>query len=154
MKRTTARVSALAAIWGVTLAFSAQAAEVGGLWLDESGKAAVRIAPCGAALCGRIAWLRTPLDAAGQPKTDIHNDDAALRARPLCGLPILEGFTPDGENEWSGGTIYDPESGNTYKSHMALQADGTLRVRGYIGISLLGRSQTWTRPAADLPACR
>lgn len=131
-----------------------QVAAAEGLWLDQSGKAAIRIAPCGSQLCGRIAWLRAPLDEAGKPKTDIHNNDAALRARPLCGLPLLAGFDADGANAWSGGTIYDPESGSTYQSTMRLEPDGTLRVRGYVGISLLGRSQTWTRPAADLPACR
>jgi uncharacterized protein (DUF2147 family) len=135
-------------------AFAAPAQNVTGWWLDQSGRAGILIAPCGAALCGAIKWLRIPLDAAGKPKTDIHNLDTALRSRPLCGLPMLDSFTPDGNGGWQGGHIYDPESGKTYKSVMHLAADGTLHVRGYIGIPLLGRSAIWTRPAASLAPCQ
>src|ERR1700757_960314 len=87
-----------------------------GWWLDATGKAGVLISPCGAQLCGRIEWLRVPLDSAGKPKTDIHNPDAALRARLVCGLTMMGGFVPDGDGGWHGGWIYDPSSGNTYKS--------------------------------------
>ena len=59
----------------------------------------------------------------------------------------------DTAGAWTGGFIYDPEKGETYKSNMHLQPDGTLVVRGYIGISWLGRSQVWTRPPAPLPHC-
>lgn len=126
---------------------------VAGTWLDQSGRAGITIAPCGEKLCGSITWLRAPLDDQGHKKTDIHNSDTALQARPLCGLPILQGFSPDGANAWAGGTIYDPVKGSTYKSNMHLKPDGTLEVRGYIGFSFLGRSQTWTRPAEKLPPC-
>ncbi|WP_162173872.1 DUF2147 domain-containing protein [Acidocella facilis] len=123
-----------------------------GWWLDQTGKAGIEIAPCGADLCGKIEWLRAPLDAQGKPKTDIHNSNAALQNRPLCGLPILGRFTPDGPGSWKGGWIYDPENGKTYKSVMHLAPDGTLHVRGYVGIPLLGRSETWTRlPAPPTP---
>jgi uncharacterized protein (DUF2147 family) len=132
---------------------AASAAQPVGLWLDASGRAAIDIEPCGEQLCGQIAWLKTPLDARGAAKTDIHNQDVAQRGRPLCGLKLLAGFNPDGDSAWSDGTIYDPEKGATYKSNMHVQPDGTLRVRGYIGISLLGRSETWTRPAATLNNC-
>ena len=46
---------------------------------------------------------------------------------------------------WAGGMIYDPNSGNTYKGTMRLVDRNTLKLRGYIGISLFGRSDTWTR---------
>jgi uncharacterized protein (DUF2147 family) len=134
--------------------FAAPAQNVTGWWLDQSGRAGIFIAPCGAALCGAIKWLRNPLDAAGQPRADIHNQDTALRTRPLCGLPMLDSFAPDGNGGWQGGHIYDPENGKTYKSVMHLAADGTLHVRGYIGIPLLGRSEIWTRPAASLAPCQ
>jgi uncharacterized protein (DUF2147 family) len=124
-----------------------------GTWLDQSGRAGITIAPCGEKLCGSITWLRTPLNEQGKPKTDIHNADANLRTRPLCGLPMLNNFVPDGENAWTGGTIYDPERGETYQSNMHIKPDGTLVVRGYVGISLLGRSETWTKPAQPLPHC-
>jgi uncharacterized protein (DUF2147 family) len=67
---------------------------------------------------------------------------------------ILQGLKRDGDNRWSGGTIYKPNGGRTYKCYLELQPDGTLKVRGYIGFSLLGVSQTWTRytgTSMDLP---
>ena len=125
-----------------------------GVWLDASGRAGITIAPCGEKLCGTITWLKAPLNAEGKPKTDIHNTDASLQARPLCGLPMLASFAAgDSAGAWTGGSIYDPEKGETYKSNMHLQPDGTLVVRGYIGISWLGRSQVWTRPPTPLPHC-
>ncbi|HTQ71039.1 MAG TPA: DUF2147 domain-containing protein [Acidocella sp.] len=124
-----------------------------GWWVDQSGKAGIVISACGADLCGKIEWLRVPLDSEGKPKTDIHNGDTALRARPLCGLSILGNFVPDGEGGWKGGWIYDPEGGKTYKSVMHVAADGRLHVRGYVGITLLGRSAIWTRPATALTPC-
>lgn len=124
-----------------------------GWWLNSSGKAGVLITQCGSSLCGRVEWLRVPLDPAGKPKTDIHNPDASLRSRPDCGLPILGGFTQNSDGSWGGGWVYDPESGNTYKSNMHVGDDGRLHVRGYIGISLLGRTEIMTRPAAPLQPC-
>lgn len=126
---------------------------VTGWWLDQSGRAGIWIDHCGDRLCGWIEWLRAPRTQQGQEKTDIHNPDPARRAQPLCGLNLLGGFTPDGAGRWSGGWIYDPESGSTYKSAMHLLANGTLQVRGYIGIPLLGRSQVWTRPVPPPPSC-
>lgn len=125
-----------------------------GWWMDQSGKAGIVISPCGGNLCGKIEWLKVPLDANGQPKTDIHNGNAALRSRPLCGLSILGNFVPDGSGGWKGGWIYDPEGGKTYKSVMHVGTDGALHVRGYVGIPLLGRSTVWTRPALPLTPCK
>jgi uncharacterized protein (DUF2147 family) len=136
--------SALVAL--ALLASPALAASPVGLWATEGAKGQVRIETCGEKLCGKIVALAEPNYPDGKPKIDRNNPDAALRERPIVGLPILRDFGPEkGEaNKWSGGTIYDPESGSTYKCTMTLQADGTLEVRGYVGMPLLGRSQTWT----------
>ncbi len=124
-----------------------------GWWVDQSGKAGIVISACGADLCGKIEWLKVPLNTEGKPKTDVHNGNAALQNRPLCGLSILGNFVPDGDGGWKGGWIYDPEGGKTYRSVMHVAADGTLHVRGYVGIPLLGRSEVWTRPAATPVPC-
>jgi uncharacterized protein (DUF2147 family) len=124
-----------------------------GLWVTESGRAAVDIEPCGDKLCGTIAWLKEPLNDQGKPKTDIHNSDETQRGRPLCGLKLLWDFAPDGDGAWSGGQIYDAASGDTYSSNIHTQADGTLLVRGYLGISLFGKSQVWRRPGSQLAHC-
>lgn len=133
---------------------SAQTAnDATGWWLDQTGRAAIKITPCGSNLCGNIEWLRQPLDEAGQPKTDTENADPSLRTRHICGLPMMGNFSADGTGKWSGGWIYDPEKGKTYKSEMHLASDGTLRVRGYIGTPMLGRTETWTRPSTPLTPC-
>lgn len=66
--------------------------------------------------------------------------------KPIVGMTILSGMKKTGDNEWSGGTILDPENGKAYSAKMSLSDDGKkLNVRGFIGISLLGRTQTWLR---------
>ena len=68
-----------------------------------------------------------------------------LKNKPVIGLTIIRGLSRDGD-EWSGGTILDPESGKTYRVLLQLQDGGKkLKVRGYIGVSLLGRTQYWRR---------
>ena len=138
-----------------SLAPAAMAANQGvtGAWLVEDGKATVDIEPCGASVCGTIAWMKNPLNDAGKPKTDIHNSDPAQQDRKLCGMQILWGFSKDSDGAWSGGQIYDAEHGKTYSSNIHVQDDGTLSLRGYIGLSIFGKSQVWTRPAAPLPHC-
>jgi uncharacterized protein (DUF2147 family) len=102
------------------------------------------------ALVGVIVALEEPKFAAdheraGQPKVDLENPDASLRERPIVGLRILSGFTYDGDGRWSGGTIYDPANGKTYKSRLTHAGADTLDVRGYVGVPLFGRSTTWKR---------
>lgn len=67
------------------------------------------------------------------------------KGKPLIGLNIIRGLKRDGD-VWNGGTVIDPETGSVYKSSARLDDSGRkLVLRGYIGISLLGRSQTWQR---------
>lgn len=69
-----------------------------------------------------------------------------FKNKPIVGLRFMYGLKPDGRNEWSGGHILDPKPGKIYKCKITLLPDGkTLKVRGYIGFSLLGRTQTWHR---------
>lgn len=150
---TTASALAVAAFGLIGSAARAAPATVTGMWVVETGRAAVDIEPCADKLCGTIAWMKEPLDAQGKPKTDIHNSDVSKRGRPLCGLNLLWDFSPEGDGAWSGGQIYDPASGDTYSSNLHVQANGTLLVRGYLGISLFGKSQVWTRPPSPLAHC-
>src|SRR5204863_3693239 len=110
-----------------------------GLWATEGQRGQVKIESCGDKLCGAIAALAEPNNAEGQPKRDRNNPNEGLRERPIVGLAILQGFAADKDEhgKWAGGTIYEPESGSTYKCTMTLQADGTLEVRGYVGLPLL-----------------
>ena len=66
---------------------------------------------------------------------------------------MMWGLQSDRPDQWSGGSLYDPESGNTYGGRITLNPDGTLSLRGYIGISLFGRSETWTRLTQPISRC-
>jgi uncharacterized protein (DUF2147 family) len=105
------------------------------------------------ALCGRLVWFRIKPTEPDPLTMDIHNPVPELRNRPLCGLVIMWGMQPDGPDRWSGGSLYDPESGNTYSGNITLKPDGALTVRGYIGISLFGRSEDWTRFTQTIGSC-
>jgi len=136
----------------------AQAAQpILGIWHTEDNKSQVEIAPCGDKLCGKIIWLRDPLiqdpneGQVGAPRVDKKNPNEALRTHPVLGLQIVEGFVPSGENKWEGGTVYDPESGHTYKGKMWLASPQRLKMRGFIGISLFGRTTEWTRNYPPTP---
>lgn len=120
-------------------------AAVEGLWMVENGKAVVELARCeGASLCGSIHWLRE--DA---KQYDYQNENAALRETPLCGLKILWGFTQAGPDAWADGMIYKADDGDTYHAEVRLNDDGTLYLRGHVGVSFLGKTQTWTPVSAS-----
>lgn len=129
---------------------AADTAEVG-VWINHEGKGAVEIKPCGAALCGNIVWLKTPVNDQGQPLFDRRNPDETKRNRPICGLPVIGNVkrTPEG---WDEGWIYNPEEGAQFD--VALQASGDrLTVTGYKGIKLFSKTLIWTRAPADLQRC-
>lgn len=119
-----------------------------GLWRtfdDHTGRerGKVRIWEDRGILYGQIVAVLDPEEAKKVcvPCTDSRKD------QPIIGLPIIRGLRPDG-NGWSGGEILDPETGSVYRCRMHLEDSGRkLVVRGYLGISLIGRSQTWLRAA-------
>jgi uncharacterized protein (DUF2147 family) len=63
----------------------------------------------------------------------------------LLGMRMLAGFEFKGDNLWEDGTIYDPESGSTYQCKISLEDNNTMSIRGFIGISAFGRTDTWKR---------
>lgn len=124
-----------------------------GLWRTppdpKNGAAIVEIKKQNGGLSGRIVWLEKPLyppgdPSAGAPKVDRENPDPAHRTRPVLGLELIRGFRWDGKR-WVDGEVYDPVSGNTYRATISLESRDRLRLRGYVGIPLLGRTEVWTR---------
>ena len=117
-----------------------------GEWYTTDQRGKVEIYPCEEAYCGKITWLKEPDNPDGSTRRDIENPDPELRDRPVQGLQILEDLEYEGEGTYEDGEIYDPESGKTYSCLMRLSDDGsTLEIRGFIGISFIGRSEAWTR---------
>lgn len=120
-----------------------------GQWYTAEKEALVAIYPCEGRYCGRIVWLKEPKNPDGTEKIDTHNPDQSRRHDPIIGLQLVSDFTFDGDGAWKGGRIYDPENGKTYSCKMVLSEDQRLKVRGYIGISLLGRTEVWTRASIE-----
>lgn len=135
----------LSTIAFIGLTAPAMAADtVEGYWLTQNERAVVNIEKCDDSVCGKVYWIIKD----GLQK-DIHNEDESLRDRPICGLQILGGFEEDDTNEWEDGYIYKADDGDMYDANIELLEDGTLKLRGYIGISLLGKTQIWTRVKKD-----
>lgn len=115
-----------------------------GKWVNSSGEAHVDITKRGEKYFGKIVWLKEPKDEKGTIKTDVNNPDPAARSKPIIGLEILRNFIFE-DGKWVDGKIYDPKSGKTYSCNMSMKGNTVLNMRGYVGISLIGRSETWKR---------
>jgi uncharacterized protein (DUF2147 family) len=118
-----------------------------GLWKNDD--ATFEIFENQGKLSGKIVAMRDPRTPDGKDKTDVHNPDASKRERPIIGLVFLSGFTRRSDTRWENGTIYDPKSGNTYSCLMDLDGSEKINLRGFIGISLIGRTETLTRVRTD-----
>lgn len=125
-----------------------------GVWLDDTGRGAVEIKPCGTNLCGSIYWLQEPISATtGRPVTDAYNPDSAKRIRAVCGLQVIGGVKPQGDGNWDEGWIYDPKVGKSYDVAIALEKKDRLSVTGYKGVKFLSKTFIWTRAPANLQRC-
>jgi len=124
-----------------------QTTPIVGQWLTETRGGIIQIEalPDGT-YQGRVAGGNEP------GRLDSKNPDPALRNKPLMGQVIMRGLRSDGDGKWSGGTIYDADSGSVYQCSITLLAPDRIKLRGFIGFSLIGRSQVWTRYHAKSPA--
>ncbi len=152
MKMRSMFIAAL--LLGITAAaaYAASADDILGVWDNQEKEAKIEIVRCGDQYCGDIVWLREPNypadskeGAPGTPKLDRHNPDPANRKNPVIGLRIMHGFIFAGDGMWKDGQVYDPKNGKTYSGKVTLVSPHQLKLRGFIGISILGRTTIWTR---------
>ncbi len=121
-----------------------------GSWFTENKHVLIKIYKKENSWCGEITWLKDPITrdpkspAYGKEAIDFRNPDPAFQSRLIIGINILQGFVWNGK-KFVGGTIYDPDLGKTYKCQMAFKNKNTLKIRGYVGIPLLGRTEFWLR---------
>ena len=118
-----------------------------GNWTNPGGST-IHIYRCGSDICAKLIAISK--DAPG--RVDAENPDPALRGRPLCGLQIGKDFQPKGADRAQGGELYDPKSGKTYTGSMTREGD-KLKLRGYVGIPLFGRTETWNRAPDNIAVC-
>lgn len=137
-------------LFAFLFAFSALAIDtnpdaVVGTWLNGEGTGHIQIYKQGDKYYGKLIWLKEATNPDGSEKKDINNPKKDLQNRTLKGLVILRKFEHEGGNVWEDGQIYDPKTGNDYSCKMTLKNSNTLEVRGYIGLSVFGRTDTWKR---------
>lgn len=140
-------VGALVLISGMFSQARADADAVLGLWRTTKDAALVSVARCGDSVCGTILELKREADG----KTilvDSRNKDAALRTRRIKGLMILSGYHQQGD-AWVGGMVYSPERGRAFRSRLAVQANGQLKVEGCL--AQICQAEYWTRAPASAP---
>lgn len=125
-RRFTLTLSALALAGAALLATPILADDVTGTWLRDTGASHVKFGPCGAAMCGTIAWLKPGVETPAK-----------------VGQRIFYDMKADGANAWSG-TAFNPEDGKTYTGKMSL-AGGTLTTQGCAMGGLICKSTTWTK---------
>ena len=113
-----------------------------GFWLNEDKDARVEIYKSGNQYFGKLIWGKEMYEADGKtPRKDVENKDPKLRSRNLKDLIMLSGFAYH-DDVWDGGEIYDPRNGSTYSCTLKLKGS-KLDIRGYIGISLFGKTTVW-----------
>ncbi len=127
---------------------------VTGIWYDDSGKGAIQLYRCGNNVCGRIFWLRRAVNKAGKPLRDAYNPSHVHRKRPICGLQVIWGTQAQRDGSWDGGRIYDPKVGKSYDVAIEKVGAKRLRITGYLGAKLFGKSFIWRRAPANLTPCR
>jgi uncharacterized protein (DUF2147 family) len=147
MKRSCLFLSMVALVFTVSLALPGLAQNpiresdrILGKWETKSGDN-ILIYKEGDQYFGR------PVLKPGEVRLDEHNPDESLRDRSLNDIINMKNFRYTKKDFWSGGTIYDPNNGKTYKCHITMESLDTIKVRGYIGFSLLGRTEVWSRVA-------
>jgi uncharacterized protein (DUF2147 family) len=106
-----------------------------GIWLNDTGRGAIEVKPCGDGVCGHVVWLRDASDTKG------------------CGRQIIGDAKPIGSGMWDNGWIYSPEKKKKYDVELKPLADGNLRVKGYAGSKFFSKTMVWTPAPADLKRC-
>jgi uncharacterized protein (DUF2147 family) len=109
---------------------------------DKTGKAksVVEIYESNGKIYGKIVEIFDP----AKRERKCEKCEGTDKNKPVLGLIVIKGLSKDGD-EYNGGKIVDPETGSVYKCFVKLEGKDKLTVRGYMGIALIGRSQTWVR---------
>lgn len=143
IKQISKLVTLLLLIFGFSISLHAQTDPIEGVWLNEEKDARIQIYKGqDNKFYGKIIWLKEPNES-GAPKLDKKNPNQKERSQSIVGKIILKNFEKD-DKKYDDGTIYDPQNGKTYDATITYKGN-TLALRGYVGISLFGRTTVWER---------
>jgi uncharacterized protein (DUF2147 family) len=135
MRRLKFAAPAAAVLAAAFIGGAQAASDPTGVWLNDTGRGAIEIKPCGNGLCGHVVWVKDGADSKG------------------CGKQIIGNVKSAGAGRWDNGWIYSPEKRRNYDVELRPLDNGTLRVTGYAGVKFLSKTMIWTRAPADLQRC-
>jgi uncharacterized protein (DUF2147 family) len=115
-----------------------------GTWFNQEKEGKIQFFKEGNKISGKIVWLKEP-HLNGKPRVDKENPDTKLRNRPIIGLVNLRNFEMAGKGIWENGEVYDPKSGKTYSCKITFVSPTQLDIRGFIGLSIIGRTTHFTK---------
>jgi uncharacterized protein (DUF2147 family) len=124
---------------------NAPAKRLVGVWESEEKNLQIEMFEDHGRFAGRMIWFKCSSEAAMRNSVDSENPDKALVNRKLLGLKLVEKLAYQGDDVWSDGKIYDPNSGNTFEARIQLTGPNSAIVRGYWKFRWLGRSMTFNR---------
>lgn len=124
--------------------FAQKKDDILGKWINSSGEGQIEVVKKGDTYFGKLVWIKEPNDENGKTRLDVKNPNASLRQKPLLGLEIVKNFIFE-DDKWTDGKVYDPKTGKTYSGNMSMDGLNKLNMRGYIGISIIGRTEVWKR---------
>lgn len=143
------KIILFATIFLIVVPFSfSQSDKVIGIWLSEEKDGKVEIFKKDGKYYGKLVWIDSANYVNGQPKKDVNNPNPKYRTRSVLNIELLKNFSYDSDDkEWTDGEIYDPKNGSTYSCYMWFEDNdySKLNIRGYIGLSIIGRTTVWTR---------
>ncbi|MGI6198069.1 MAG: DUF2147 domain-containing protein [Candidatus Cloacimonadaceae bacterium] len=120
--------------------------DITGKWYTEKKDSIIQIFKTEAgSYNGKLVWIKEAIDKDGKPIVDKNNPDKKLRNRPLMNMVIITGLEYKKKASYEGGKIYNPDDGKTYNCKVEMPNVNTLKLRGFVGVSVLGKTNTWTR---------
>ncbi len=137
----TFRIAYLFCVLFFTVPLLAQnkANDVLGTYMNPTGEGIMKIYQEGNKYFGKLVWMKQP------EKIDTKNPDKSKQTQKILGSTVLKNFVFDGNDTWANGSAYDPKNGKTYSCKITRDSRGNLNIRGYIGISLLGRTDYFVK---------
>jgi uncharacterized protein (DUF2147 family) len=139
-----------AALFNISTASQASAADPSGIWAKDDGSAKMEVKKCGRSICSKIVWLREPNDSRGQPLRDARNEDTSMRNRPIIGLSLFRNMTATEANTWVG-NVYNPEEGKIYTDvKVTLASRRQIVLRG-CKAWVLCREKVWIKSTLSAP---
>ena len=116
-----------------------------GKWWSAAKDGQVLFSKKGGQYVGKLIWTDNPYEANGQPKLDKNNPTVAMRNKNVIGMEVFKGLVYNADEKKWEGTVYDPRSGYSYSCSLWLEGKDVLKVRGYLGFSLIGKTETMKR---------